>query len=131
MRKFLLGLALLVPTAASAQTTVTQSAVPTVSAGASTGVVLATGAKQVASIDIVAGTSGGFAVLYDSATIPPDAALNPALIRWCLPIGGNVGISDAFRAPRQFYYGVTAFVSTSSCTTKAATGNAFVSVQIP
>lgn len=133
MRKFLIGLALLAPAPLAAQTTVQQNGSPSVCGsvcGAANGTLLISGVGQVQGVNAVNGATAGYAVLYDAATIPADGALTPALIRWCIPIAVNTGVSTPFQAPIQFYYGLTFFVSSTSCTTKAAVSYGFVNVQV-
>ncbi|WP_380784010.1 hypothetical protein [Sphingomonas sp. R86520] len=89
-----------------------------------------TGVGQASSVNIVNGATAGYAVLYDSLTVPADGALTPSLIRWCMPVAINTGLRDTFPAPLPFYNGLAAFVSSTSCTTKAAVAYAFASAQV-
>lgn len=105
-------------------------AVQAQSSGAATSVILASGVGQVNSVNFVNGATAGFAVLYDSATVPTDGALVATQIRWCMPIAINTGIRDTFGSPLPFYSGLVAFVSPTSCTTKAAATYGFVAAQV-
>lgn len=130
MRKLILALAALFAAPAAAQVNTQPVAVPIASAGAASGVVIRAGGGQVNSINIVNGATAGWAVLYDSATLPADGTLNAAMIRWCLPIGVNTGLRDTFAAPLYFYNGLTTFVSSTSCTTKAAVAYGYAAAQV-
>lgn len=133
MRWFLAAALAISPAAAGAQSDVQQIARQTKCGsvcGAATGTIIATsGPGAIESINVVNGTTAGFFVAYDAGTLPADGALDPALIRRCLPIAANTGIIETPRAPVIYYYGLTFFVSSNSCTTKTAVTYAFVNVQ--
>jgi hypothetical protein len=131
MRNLILaGLALIAAVPASAQTTTQPNAMQTQASGAASGVLLQAGPGQVNSVNLVNGATAGFVVLYDSAAVPADGALAPSLIRWCMPVATNTGIRDGFATPIFFYAGLTVFVSSTSCTTKAAVAYGFVASQV-
>lgn len=124
----LLGLAL-IAAPVSAQTT-RPAPLPVQASGAASGVAIISGAGQANGVNIVNGATSGWAVLYDSPTVPADGALTPSLIRWCMPIAINQGIRDGFATPLYFYNGLSAFVSSTSCTTKAAVAYGFAGAQV-
>ncbi len=103
---------------------------PVQSSGTASGAIIISGVGQANSVNIVNGATAGFAVLYDSPTIPADGALTPTLIRWCMPIATNQGLRDSFGTPLYFYNGLVAFVSSTSCTTKAAVAYGFAAAQV-
>jgi len=124
----LLGLAL-IAAPVSAQTS-QPVAVQMQAAGPGSGVLISSGVGQANSVNIVNGAAAGFAVVYDAAAIPADGALTPSLVRWCMPVAINTGIRDTFASPIPFYSGLVAFVSSTSCTAKAAVAYGFVAAQV-
>lgn len=130
MRNLILLALALVASPAAAQTITQPNPAPVQASGAASGVVIRTGVGQVNSVNIVNGATAGFAVLYDGPTIPADGALTPTLIRWCMPIAINQGLRDGFGTPLYFYNGLVAFVSSTSCTTKAAVAYGFAAAQV-
>lgn len=130
MRAIIPALLLMVPGMAAAQTTVRQEATPVVSVGSGTGAQLLIGPGTVVSLTAVNGTTAGFAVLYGAATIPADGALDPTLVRWCMPLAANTGITMQFTSPLQFYAGMAFFVSSGSCTNKTAVTYGYVGAQV-
>jgi hypothetical protein len=129
MRNIILLALALVASPATAQTT-RPAPMPVQASGAASGVVIVAGVGQANSVNIVNGATAGWAVLYDSATIPADGALTPSLIRWCMPVAINTGIRDPFNTPLYFYNGLSAFVSSTSCTTKLAVAYGFAAAQV-
>jgi hypothetical protein len=129
MRNLILMALALAASPAAAQTT-RPAPMPVQASGAASGVAIIAGVGQANSVNIVNGATAGFAVLYDSATVPADGAVTPSLIRWCMPIAINQGIRDGFGTPLYFYNGLSAFVSSTSCTTKAAVVYGFAAAQV-
>jgi hypothetical protein len=106
----------------------TAAAVNAIAANATAAVnsalVLKASAGNLYGLNIVAGASAGYVMLFDATSAPGDGAVTP---KYCLPIAANAGIDLNWRSmPMAFATGITAVFSTTGCYSKTASATAFI-----
>ena len=76
-------------------------------------------------LNVVAGASAGFVMLFNSTSVPADGAVTPI---FCMPLAANAGMEANWRTiPKRMTVGATLVFSTTGCFTKTASGTAFLS----
>jgi hypothetical protein len=94
----------------------------------SSGFLVKAGTAIVAGINITSGATGGYMMLFDSATVPADGAVTP---KKCVPVAANTGLDINWRAsPLYFQQGLVVVFSTTGCFTKTSSATAFISGDI-
>lgn len=99
--------------------------VSSVTAAAGGSVIAKASAGNLYGINIVAGASAGFLMIFNSTTVPADGAVTPIK---CLPIAANAGFSVTFNPPIRLGTGIVAVFSTTGPFTKTISATAFISV---
>lgn len=108
---------------------------PTASAGASVtatattvaaGSVLAKGsAGNLYGVNVVAGASAGYLMVFNAGSVPADGTVTPIK---CIPVAANAGLIMEFTPPIRCTTGITAVFSTTGPFTKTISATAFISV---
>lgn len=116
-----LALAALIGSPAIAQTSngsVTSIASPAISGSW----VVANRSVQAQRLAITTASVGGYFMVFDSATVPPDGAVTPV---HCRPVAANSGIAMVFPYPARFKNGLVVVFSTTGCYTKTISPTAY------
>lgn len=75
-------------------------------------------------INVVAGASAGFVLVFNATTAPADGAVTPVR---CIPLAAGAGIELNYRGPPlAFSTGITVVFSTTGCFAKTASATAFI-----
>lgn len=77
-------------------------------------------------MNVTAGASALFIMVFDATSAPADGAVTP---KWCLPLAANAGLDKVFNPPLRGATGLTIVASTTGCYTKTASATAFISAQ--
>lgn len=87
--------------------------------------VLCVSACNMYGLNVVAGASAGYVMLFNATSTPADGAVTPV---YCMPIAANQGMEASWRnIPKRMTVGATLVFSTTGCFTKTASGTAFLS----
>lgn len=98
---------------------------PVVTSAVASSLVIKASAGNLYRVDLVAGASAGFLLIFDATSAPADGAVTPIK---CFPVVANGFTSYiADPAPARFATGITAVFSTTGCFTKTASATAFIS----
>jgi hypothetical protein len=102
---------------------------PSATAVAGSGIVLSATPDSLTGLEVTSGATAGFVLVFDSATVPGDGTVAPALCHqmlastsWEMPI-------DPLQPPF-FHLGVSVVYSSTGCFTKTASATAFISGQV-
>lgn len=100
------------------------AATPVISASAEGSHILKTTPGCLLGVYVVGGSSAGFILIFNSATVPSDGAVTP---QDCVPIAANSYqyINFAPLPPEWFSSGIVAVYSTTGCFTKTISSGAF------
>lgn len=97
---------------------------PSANAAVNSALVLKASAGNLYGLNVVAGASAGFVMLFDATSAPGDGAVTP---KYCLPLAANAGLDLNWRSmPMSFATGITAVFSTTGCYSKTASATAFI-----
>lgn len=80
--------------------------------------------KQLFSLSVKIGTTSGYAMIFDAASLPANGAVTP---KWCWPVnsnGTNGAVGVTWTPPLSFTTGITAGFSTTGCDTLTASTTA-------
>lgn len=98
---------------------------PVVSTAAEGSRVIKASAGNLYSVDVTAGATSGYVMLFNATSAPADGAVTPL---YCWPLGANQSMARSFNSPPAvFSTGITAVFSTTGCFTKTASATAFIS----
>ncbi len=98
---------------------------PSVSTAVESNRVLKASAGNLYSLDVTAGATSGYVLIFNATSAPADGAVTPL---YCWPLGANQSLSRSWNSPPAvFSTGITAVFSTTGCFTKTASATAFIS----
>lgn len=87
--------------------------------------ILKASAGNLYSVNVAAGATAGFLLIFNATSAPADGAVTPVK---CLPIAANAGVEMSVREmPEFFSTGIVAVFSSTGCFTKTASATAFIS----
>lgn len=115
------------PSAVTGVATASFGIVPTATAAVASSQVLKASAGNLYGLNVVAGASAGFIMLFDATTAPADGAVTP---KWVMPLAANAayaGSPSGNDIGMNFAVGIVAVFSTTGPFTKTASATAFIS----
>lgn len=74
-------------------------------------------------LNVVAGATPGYVMVFDATTAPADGAVTP---KWVMPVAASAGINQGFSPPMRMTVGCTIVFSTTGPYTKTASATAFI-----
>lgn len=78
-------------------------------------------------LNVVAGASAGYVMVYDSATVPADGATTPKKV---FPVAANAGVSYSWDRGLTFTAGIVIVFSTTGPYTKTISATAFIESEV-
>lgn len=99
------------------------SLTPNASAAVASANTLKGSAGNLYRLNVVAGASAGYIMVFDATAAPADGAVTP---KWVMPIAANAGINQGFSPPMRMAVGCTVVFSTTGPFTKTASTTAFI-----
>lgn len=100
---------------------------PVVTSAVGGSLVVKASAGNLYGVNVVAGASAGFVLIYNTTTAPVDGAVTPVK---CLPLAANAGLEIAYRDnPTRYSTGITVVFSTTGCFSQTISATAFISAE--
>lgn len=106
---------------------VTTSLTPVATAVASGSQIAKAAAGKLYGLNVVAGASAGFVMVFDSATVPADGTVTPKKV---FPIAANAGVSYSWDRGLIFSSGIVIVFSTTGPFTKTISLTAFIESEV-
>lgn len=79
-------------------------------------------------VNVTAGASAGYVLIFNATTAPADGTVTPAR---CIPLAANTGIEVNYRSvPLYFATGITVVFSTTGCFSKTVSATAFIAADV-
>jgi hypothetical protein len=100
---------------------------PVATAAAASNLALKGTAGSLVSLEVVAGATAGFVMVFDAVSAPADGAVAP---KWVYPVAANGALNMAWGNPLSFSTGIVAVFSSTGPFTKTASATAFISGQV-
>ena len=101
---------------------------PNASTAVSGAVVGKASAGALYGVNVTAGATAGFVMVFNATSAPADGAVTPSR---CIPLAANTGIELNYRSiPVYFGTGITVVFSSTGCFTKTTSATAFISVDV-
>ncbi len=106
---------------------ITTPLTPVATTVASGSQVAKTTAGRLYGLNVVAGASAGFVMVFDSTTVPADGAVTPKKV---FPIAANAGVSYSWDRGLTFATGIVVVFSTTGPFTKTISATAFIETEV-
>lgn len=111
----------------SALDLITTPLTPVATAAAAGSQVAKAAAGKLFGLNVVAGASAGFVMVFDAATVPADGASQPKKV---FPLAANAGLSYSWDRGLTFSTGIVVVFSTTGPFTKTISNTAFIETEV-